>query len=170
MPGIVFIHGLFCEQVRREAAGTDTYVGVTRSRRLFNSPPPFAIKELSAVVWVEHQWDMPETVIRLWLDVPGGEAVGAMDVHTKPGLARPGEPSRPAGRRSLTVVRSFGRLSVPLEGDLTLKAEYDGQQHVICRLGLRRPEADARKADGMNPSMTTIGPARKRGGSAPSAS
>lgn len=47
-----YVHGLFCEQVRDEVGGTQTYVGVYGQQLMLAFPPPALVGALAAVIWV----------------------------------------------------------------------------------------------------------------------
>ena len=126
-----YVHGLFCDQVRDEVGGTQTYVGVYGPQLTLAFPPPFLVATLAAVTWVVAPIDDQIGNMAMRLHLPDGQVMEVGQDIPPPHFL----PVTPESRQRIAaVVLRINNLMIQQAGRLWLEVIVDGTSWVGANL------------------------------------
>jgi hypothetical protein len=129
-----FVHGLFCEQVRDEVGGTQTYVGVYGPVLTLPFSPPVAIATLAAVVWVAGPADEQLEELSIRLHTPDGSTLEVMRNAPPPSFP---DMTSQSVRRVAQVVLRVNNLAIHRVGAVWLEVIVGGANWLAASLNVQ---------------------------------
>jgi hypothetical protein len=124
-----YVHGLFCEQVRHETGGSQTFVGVFNPEVRVPGPFPVTFPVLAWVLWIVAPIEDEVGAIEARLHIPGGQPLSTPPIPP-PAL----EPSPGLHRRIVSIVTQAFNVQVPEPGQLVLEAVVDGEASLAATM------------------------------------
>lgn len=132
-----YVHGVFCEDIRDEARGNQSLIGIFPG--VLRLPPPFpsVIPKLAAIIWMLSPLNDPSNM-DVQVDIPGGEPITGLTITADAlGEIDPQIPDfEGTTRQQASAVIRMANLVIPQPGRLRLRVTAWGKTWTAASLAI----------------------------------